>query len=66
MARETDGDSDHPSKPKALIGWKRPSEHFKKLNTDGSLKRSTAQASTEGILRDESGRWIPGFTANLV
>lgn len=48
-----------------MVGWIRPKEGFLKLNTDGSFREELAQASAGGLLRDGSGKWIAGFTANL-
>ena len=40
------------------MGWK-------KLNTDGSIFGSFGQAGCGGVVRDEHGNWIVGFTRHI-
>ncbi|KAL0002947.1 hypothetical protein SO802_016728 [Lithocarpus litseifolius] len=40
------------------MGWK-------KLNTDGSVLGSFGQAGCGGVVRDEQGNWIAGFTRHI-
>lgn len=54
-SRETSVKGDSPMKSETLVGWKRPKEGYFKLNTDGSYRRVSGQASAGAILRDESG-----------
>lgn len=48
-----------------LVKWEFPPLDWIKLNTDGTSKGSSNLASCGGILRDSTGRWLKGFTANL-
>lgn len=52
-------------KGETMIGWKKPGEGYVKLNTDGCNRHNSTQASTGGLLQDENGRWLSGFTANM-
>ena len=40
------------------MGWK-------KLNTDGSVLSSVGQAGCGGVVRDDHGNWIAGFTRHI-
>ena len=40
------------------MGWK-------KLNTDGSVLGSVGQAGCGGVVRDDYGNWLAGFTRHI-
>ena len=44
------------------IRWERPPLGWKKLNTDGSWLRVADRAGCGGLVRDDQGEWIAGFT----
>ncbi|CAN1807594.1 Putative ribonuclease H protein At1g65750 [Linum perenne] len=48
-----------------LVQWKQPPENFISINTDGSVLQPHSHASAVGILRDEQGRKLAVFAANL-
>ena len=47
------------------IRWKRPPVGWKKLNTDGSCVGGSDRAGCEGLVRDEYGNWVGGFTRHI-
>ncbi|KAG8385663.1 hypothetical protein BUALT_Bualt03G0068600 [Buddleja alternifolia] len=47
------------------LRWENPPTGFWKLNTDGSLVESTKNVATRGLIRDEKGCWIKGFSRNI-
>jgi hypothetical protein len=47
------------------ISWKAPEEGWFSLNTDGAAKISSRCAGCGGVIRDDSGRWICGFSKFL-
>ncbi|KAG8385656.1 hypothetical protein BUALT_Bualt03G0067900 [Buddleja alternifolia] len=47
------------------LRWEKPPTGFWKLNTDGSLVESTKNVATRGLIRDEKGCWIKGFSRNI-
>ncbi|XVE92005.1 hypothetical protein REPUB_Repub01dG0059800 [Reevesia pubescens] len=49
-------------KYETLIGKARPHVHFVKVNIDRSVKGQLGQAAARGVLRDDGGSWISGFT----
>ncbi|KAL7195803.1 hypothetical protein ACSBR1_035940 [Camellia fascicularis] len=42
-----------------------PKEDFFKLNIDGASKCNLGRAFAGGIIRDQEGHWIIGFTRNI-
>ena len=56
--------SPRSSSLKALkaIRWEKPPAGWKKLNTDGSCLSGSDRAGCGGLVRDEHGSWIGGFT----
>lgn len=44
-----------------LIWWRTPSDHFIKLNTDGSTEGNPDWAGAGGLLCDSCGGWKVGF-----
>lgn len=52
-------------KQEVNISWSPPSEGWWKLNVDGASKGLDKVAGCGGLIRDESGRWITGFTRKL-
>ncbi|PNY05784.1 telomere repeat-binding factor 1-like protein, partial [Trifolium pratense] len=49
----------------AQVGWKTPEKDWIKVNTDGALILQNQQAGCGGVFRDESGRWLGGFSHKL-
>lgn len=47
------------------ISWVPSDERWVKLNTDGSFRAASHSTSCGGVIRDSSGRWLAGFTANM-
>ena len=47
------------------IRWERPLIGWKKLNTDGSKLGSNGRTGCGGVVRDEHGRWLSGFTEHI-
>lgn len=66
-AKDVNKDKDNrQGRTEPLVGWHRPNQNSVKLNTDGcSKKKNNMQASAGGLIRDEGGRWLAGFMANL-
>lgn len=52
-------------KKEVLISWSFPPLDWVKLNTDEASTKEGRTASCGGLLRDSTGRWLIGFTANL-
>ena len=42
--------------------WEKPDPGWIKLNTDGSLSGSVGTAAGGGLIRDEFGNWVIGFS----
>ena len=47
------------------IRWERPLGGWRKLNTDGSVIKSSSMAGCGGVVRDEENSWIAGFTRRI-
>ncbi|XP_019158195.1 PREDICTED: uncharacterized protein LOC109154910 [Ipomoea nil] len=47
------------------VRWEPPQPGWLKLNTDGAMKSSTGIASAGGVIRDEHGRWVKGFSTKV-
>lgn len=47
------------------VSWIRPSPGYVKLNVDGSLRGESGYAAAGGVVRDENGLWLQGFTCKL-
>ncbi|PNX62683.1 ribonuclease H, partial [Trifolium pratense] len=47
------------------ISWKAPAHGWYCLNTDGAAKGIDGLTGCGGLVRDENGRWIRGFSRNL-
>ena len=47
------------------VRWERPRRGWWKLNTDGSSLGNPGLAGGGGILRDEMGSWVLGFSRNI-
>ncbi|KAF7842623.1 putative ribonuclease H protein At1g65750 family [Senna tora] len=45
-----------------LVSWRKPREGFWKLNTDGSALGNPGPAGVGGILRNDEGAWVGGFS----
>ena len=48
-----------------LIKWERPESGWLKLNTDGSFDDLLGNAGGGGLIRDEQGQWVAGFTRKI-
>ncbi|KAL4346109.1 hypothetical protein AHAS_Ahas11G0345500 [Arachis hypogaea] len=47
------------------VGWKPPPKGWLKLNVDGALVGNAGKAGCGGLLRDENGKWVAGFTHTI-
>ena len=47
------------------ICWERPPLGWKKLNTDGSRLGGADSAGCGGIVRDDQGEWVAGFSKHV-
>ncbi|KAL4299362.1 hypothetical protein AHAS_Ahas17G0093300 [Arachis hypogaea] len=47
------------------VAWKPPMKNWVKVNTDGASRGNPGQAGCGGMVRNELGRWVAGFIANL-
>lgn len=50
-------------RPSAPATWIPPPDGFFKLNSDGSVQRNSAAAG--GLIRDQRGDWVSGFSMNI-
>ena len=47
------------------INWEKPNMDWVKLNTDGSVDVASGTAEGGGLIRDDQGNWIMGFTRKI-
>ena len=47
------------------VRWEKPPEGWSKLNTDGSVLGSTGLAGCGGIVRNNQGGWVAGFSRRI-
>ena len=47
------------------IRWERPRSDWRKLNTDGSSLGNLGLADGGGVIRDETGNWVVGFSRKI-
>ena len=47
------------------VRWERPPEGWSKLNTDGAASGNLGVASYGGLVRDEHGGWLAGFSRRI-
>ena len=47
------------------IKWRRPSNGWCKLNTDGASRGNPRLATAGGVMRNENGEWKGGFAVNI-
>ncbi|KAL0005698.1 hypothetical protein SO802_013259 [Lithocarpus litseifolius] len=47
------------------VRWEKPSTGWVKLNTDGFVNASSGSAGGGGLIRDDRGNWIMGFTRKI-
>ena len=47
------------------IRWEKPPRRWKKLNTDGSIIGCMERAGCGGVVREEHGNWVAGFTRHV-
>lgn len=52
-------------KREIIVKWKFPPPSWIKLDVDGSVCEEGSSASCGGILRDDSGKWIVGFSKRI-
>ena len=48
-----------------MISWDCPPQDWCKINSDGAFKVREGVAAANGLLRDNNGKWMAGFIANL-
>ncbi|KAF7824249.1 ribonuclease H [Senna tora] len=48
-----------------FISWKPPEQDWMKINVDGSHRKDDNSICCGGVVRDNIGRWITGFTKRL-
>ncbi|KAL4298591.1 hypothetical protein AHAS_Ahas17G0016200 [Arachis hypogaea] len=48
------------------VAWSYPPENWTKLNTDSAASTNPNAGGCGGVIRNEQGRWVAGFMANLV
>lgn len=48
-----------------LIRWERPEAGWLKLNTDGPCDDLLGNAGGGGLIRDEQGQWVAGYTRKI-
>ena len=53
----------HSPQSTILVSWAYPPPGFVKLNTDGSSLGNPAVAGFGGLIREEDGGWIVGFSS---
>ncbi|KAK8526228.1 hypothetical protein V6N12_020707 [Hibiscus sabdariffa] len=49
----------------ATVCWRKPSPGWCKLNVDGSVGRATGMAACGGVICNEEGTWLIGFSRKL-
>lgn len=47
------------------VSWEKPEPGWFKLNTDGSSRGPTGTATGGGLIRDEGGNWVIGFSRKI-
>ncbi|KAL0007565.1 hypothetical protein SO802_009067 [Lithocarpus litseifolius] len=47
------------------VKWEKPELGWMKLNTDGSCNAAAGKAAGGGLIRDDMGNWVVGFTRKL-
>lgn len=47
------------------IRWERPRSGWRKLNTDGSSLGNPGLVGGGGVIRDEIGNWVAGFSRRI-
>ena len=47
------------------VSWERPSEGWVKFNTDGAAKGNLGLAGCDGVVKDENGKWLAGFSKRI-
>ena len=47
------------------IQWERPKQGWKKFNTDGSCSEPHGLASCGGVVRNDDGHWVVGFSKRI-
>ena len=47
------------------VSWEKPDPGWLKLNTDGSLSGSVGTTAGGGLIRDEFGNWVIGFSRKI-
>ena len=48
-----------------IIRWERPPKGVAKLNTDGALYTHSGSAGCGGVVRDDKGEWMAGFSRRI-
>ncbi|EOY25252.1 Uncharacterized protein TCM_016625 [Theobroma cacao] len=52
-------------KSEIMISWEKRNHSFVKLNVDGSAQGQSGLAAAGGLIMDEYGHWIVGFTYKI-
>ncbi|GLT29235.1 hypothetical protein SLA2020_041140 [Shorea laevis] len=53
------------SRQQRWVSWIPPDAGWYKLNSDGSYSAARNSANAGGLIRDNSGNWVSGFTVNV-
>ena len=53
------------NKTMVQVRWEKPQQGWIRLNTDGSTLGNPGRARGGGILRDDQGNWVAGFSRNI-
>jgi len=55
----------HTGSTTQVVKWEPPPRGWRMLNTDGAARGTLGLAGAGGVLRDEAGTWIIGFSEHL-
>ncbi|KAL4272707.1 hypothetical protein GQ457_13G011180 [Hibiscus cannabinus] len=61
----TTGNCNNVPNSRSILAWQPPNVGWVKANCDGAVNPRNDTATIEGVIRDESGVWIFGFTRRI-